>query len=270
MPKEVSKVGEGFFSSSGSLKSKEELNKSELIPAPTKTPPSNSPATEIKELPTQLSPQAAVKVALNAERTRVSTAANNEISKVNNNGAVLKKAVDVTNRQIAKNEELKKANADGDSERAEQVKQELAELAKEKEAVKKAADQLNKENGPPVEKKLRVGNKEVGAGFSAAKVKVENQADSNSSNPDKAIESLKSELSGLNGQIKQNAETEKNLAASVAAAKAELDKIEENNVKTADKAQQLANKVADAIRDNSDTALSAFNAKSEVVKALVT
>lgn len=267
MASDVREVGKGFFSSEGSLKSKEEVKKQEAVAA---TPKPADP-TQIKETSSS-SPSDFVKVALNAERTRFSTQANTDIDKLNKSEDVLKKAEKITVEQIKQSEELKKAVESDDQARIDNAKKELQKLAEQKAELKAAADKSNKEDGNPVTKNLKLGSKEVGPSYSTPQAKLAYPVKNNVSSAqdaDRQIQELKGELSSIQGQSKQVADAKSTLGAAVQAGNSELDKISDNSIRTIEKASQTADKIASAIKQAGPQAVNAFNAQAEVVKALV-
>ena len=257
-------VGQGFFNAAGQAKSKETLaaeNKKAEASLEAKSSGESTPEKDTS-----------VKSALKSVSSRFSEDANSVINVINENDSNLKAAQKNVKAQVSVAKDLKNAIKDGDTEKADKKRAELAALQGERD---KIAEKVQADNDARVTERtqsISFGNKPKKL-VSIEKVEFQktnkNQDLESAQGVDNLIDSLKNDQASIKSQRTELRETRKEVKQVVNDVRSEISRIEKASVATEQEAQKLADKVAsDIVRTGSQQAV-VSNVEESVVKSLL-
>ncbi len=265
--KSITSKGLGFFNTSGTLKTKEELKAESSKPQNTEKT-SQSVSTNFSDRITD---------ALSKVESRFVERANKAIEVTTSSEKSIKEARDVTTREIAAAKDLKKAIKNGNAEKADAARESLAELQKEREALAAKIDTSNRDASSSRKQSLSLGNSEK-ASVTVNPVRFEARKDSNPAqlqNEDEVevfIKARQAEKKELRAQAQDLKEVKKQIKESIKTTRDEVSSIRKDSITTFEKAEEVTQKVASDIRAGGISLVEnsiSQNLSSEAIQALI-
>lgn len=258
------KVGGGFIDAGGKLKSKETLAKEDKAAAEAKQKEADAVATDVSDRSTS---SALRKVS--ADFNKKAGAVLNDINEQQDNAARAKKIV---KEEIEVAQTLKAALKDNDTEQADRAREQFMQLEKEREKLSKEIDKDN-ERVRTSEKVLNLGNKIQGVAkvpeVEFSKKAAEEEDLQSVKGVNEVLDGLKTERADLRDQQVELREAKNEAKSLINATEEDIAQVQDDSIRSLKKAEEMADRLAQAIRDAGPQAVLAQNVNASVVKSLL-
>lgn len=260
MAEEISGVGKGFFSASGQLKSKEQLQESEKKERQNqKVNSSNNDAT----IPEILSS------ALGSTSQRFEQQVSSAQSTINMDQALVEQALELVEKEIELAEQLQTAKGQNDQESIEKTEQALNKVREQRVELAKKAEDYNNEMRGERSNNISIGNKQL-ATIRTKDVEIsapERKDNASSQNSEQLLSKLETERRTLVEQKNSLGNTERQLNQVVNEGRAEIQQVSENTIRTYEQAQAVTQRLVGEIQSGSQQ-MAVHRLTENVVKSL--
>ncbi len=235
----VSGVGQGFFSETGQLKSKEQI-------IADKGTSSKNPKIDASNFSSSISN------AIGSQRSKFQEQANEAVSAVNANEDNLKAAKSITKEQLAAAKDLKKAIKTEDQDAIKSSRKELQRLEKQRQELSQKIQEDNSEQASVRHQTLNFGNQQKGivevqaVDFRESSGEIK-ELDS-TKDVEQYIQGLNDDLDSLKAQVKDQKDTKAQVKVAIEEVDRDVQKIQGDAIRSFDEASKTANKIAQDIR----------------------
>jgi predicted nucleic acid-binding Zn-ribbon protein len=261
MANDISKVGLGFFTATGALKSDKQLATESSSPTPAQ------PETEILD---ESSAGSALN-ALGSVRSRFSASINETASALNLASDDLKGAAELIKNQISAAKELKKALKDEDKEAVVKARAALEEATEQRNSFVSKLDSERADRDVIRSKNLSLGNQQLGI-ITVEPIKLEKTEDNDLTRPkdvEKLLDTLREDRASIKGQRQAVRDTREQVIKIAAAVDQKVSLLEERSVRSFDEAKNLSEKLSSQITSQGSQALTASQINSRVAELLL-
>lgn len=263
----ISGRGLGFFTANGVLKTKEDLRSESSSRASSNGRADGVSATFSDRL----------SEALGKAQSRFIERANNAITAAQIAQDGIRKARDVTAREIAVAKDLKKAIKNGDTQKAGELRGSLGEIQKEREAIAQQIDEENRRSDGIRRQTLNLGASDRGT-VTISPVRFEARSEANAgellseSSVDEFIQLRQADRRDLRSQAQELSAVKKQIRDAIKGVKEEIAGIRGESIESFERAEKIAGRVASDLRAGGLVVLEETISKSissEVVQGLL-